>query len=431
MPRLVVEQADRLTALKRSPLLTPRRKGAAVSFASYAIGFLVQGIYFVILARVLGAYQYGLFVGALALATILSTMSGIGAGNVLVLRTARDPGAYPAQFATALVYVLLSAPALASIGLIACAFIGGIDLRVVLIPLLVSELVFARLADLSMQIHQAHERLAGAAVVNISSALARLLALLLAINYSNSVSAASWSQIYALSGLIVGGSATAACCLRFGRPRASRESLRTTWRIGIHFAIGMSSRIVFMEADKYVLAGANMSAVGGAYAASNRLVNMAFSPIQAAVYSSNTHMYRIAADYRSLAAFTWKILRYFVCYAVFAYGALTLLAPLLPRILGADFSLSEAILPWVALALMLQTFHYVVGDALMALGEQRARSMGQATVAVVCLVANVILIPRYGWHAAVAVSLVGGSGLAVFMICTFARMRVRAKALPA
>ena len=53
-------------------------RGARVTMFSYAGGFILQGAYFVVLARTLGTTQYGQFAGALAIATLLSPLAGLG-----------------------------------------------------------------------------------------------------------------------------------------------------------------------------------------------------------------------------------------------------------------------------------------------------------------------------------------------------------------
>ena len=52
--------------------------------AGSGLGYVLQGIYFVILARLLGALQYGVFVGAFAFVNIVARYGTLGTGTILL-----------------------------------------------------------------------------------------------------------------------------------------------------------------------------------------------------------------------------------------------------------------------------------------------------------------------------------------------------------
>ncbi len=70
------------------PFVTRARKSllvqnAAWLFAGQGLSFVVQGFYFIVLARLLGTTQYGLLAGAIALVAIVSQYSCARIGPAL------------------------------------------------------------------------------------------------------------------------------------------------------------------------------------------------------------------------------------------------------------------------------------------------------------------------------------------------------------
>ncbi|WP_346922950.1 lipopolysaccharide biosynthesis protein, partial [Glutamicibacter creatinolyticus] len=175
--------------LKRVP------RGAGWMTYSYFAGFAIQGLYFILLARALGSAEYGVFIGALSLASVFSSLSGIGGGNVLVLETARNSSRYRVQLGTALVYIGATFVPLV-IGSVVFANAVASNVVVSLVPLLLSELMFNRIYDVGLQSFQAHDRLRGVAHLNVASSGLRLLvcSLFLALGFQNS---SNWAWFYA------------------------------------------------------------------------------------------------------------------------------------------------------------------------------------------------------------------------------------------
>ncbi len=60
-------------------------RNATWLFAGQGLSFLIQGVYFIVLARLLGTAQYGLLAGAIALVAVVSQYSTLGSG-LLFLR---------------------------------------------------------------------------------------------------------------------------------------------------------------------------------------------------------------------------------------------------------------------------------------------------------------------------------------------------------
>jgi len=407
--------------------------GALWMSYSYLVGFGLQAVYFVILARVLGADEYGLFVGGLALVTTFASVAGLGGGNVLVMETARDGTAYRRQLGTALAYIALSFIPLAAIVVAIVLLITPI-LAWVVLPLLVSELVFTSIYDVGLQSFQSHENLSGVAHFNVGASAGRVV-VVTAFAALGLNGAAGWAWCYAAVSILTAVILLIVCMRVFGTPLLNRASLRRSWRVGAFFSLGMSSRIILNDSDKFVLVSNGYESQGGQYGASHRLVNMAFAPLQAITYSLNTELFRAGKDgYRA----AWRVLRRVLPiaggYVVVAALLLWLLSPLAVAILGDDYSLMTQMLPLLALTLFGQMGYYFFGDALMGLGRQGVRSVSQAVVGVGVLVSNVLLVPVFGWVASAMIAIIASLVLALLLVTLFLvglwRERRAAKAMP-
>ena len=398
------------------------RKARSADFfwmlVSYVLGFGLQGIYFLIVARALGAAEYGVFAGALALATIVSTLAGLGAGSVLVMKTSRDKSQFGAQLGTALVYIILTACPLS----FAAYAVGGgatTSLAKCLLPLLISELIFTRILDVGYQSFQARDLLRWTAVANGGAGAVRAV---IAGSFSllGGETATEWAWVYSASSILLGVSVLFVVILRLGGPRIVLASLVSTWRIGIFFAIGMSARVVYVDVDKYMLNRFGFEYAAGNYAAGARLMNFAFAPVQALVYSKNTAMFKSGAIGYSA---TWILVRRMLV-PVVLYGIVSGLfvfsiSPLIVSILGESFQVTADVLRLLFPLVLLQGLHYLFGDALMGLGQQSTRSAIQLGVAFLSVLLNFWLIPIYGWRGAICATLICSTLLAASVIIAF------------
>lgn len=393
-------------------------RGATQMFLSYIVGFGAQGIYFVVLARTLGVVQFGTFAAALALASICSVLVGLGAGSVLVRDTARSKAAYSTQMGTALVYISVTAIPFGAVCLL-IGMVAGESFVAVLVPLIISEMVFSRLLDLSLQVFQAQDRLRGTAILNGLAGIVRMLAVLLFYLVSGR-DAKSWSIWYSLVSVCLGSGGVLSCIKAFGRPRFSGHSLRTTWRSGIFFSIGMASRIVYLDVDKYMLQLLGPLGSAGMFAAASRIVGMAGAPIQAVVYSMNTRLFRAGSTgYVSVWHSIFRPLWFILGYGLVATLALIGFAPLAPMLLGGSFRETQSAVAYLAPLVLIQGLGYLFGDALMGLGRQGLRSLLQAGAALLSFALNMALIPKFGWMGAAISALSCATLLSIILVVVF------------
>jgi O-antigen/teichoic acid export membrane protein len=385
---------------------------------SYILGYGFQGVLFVIISRVLGPTQFGIFAGAFAVASALSTLSGIGGGNVLLMEVSRDRAKFAPSLGTALVYVGLTVIPLFALAVPLSLEVSRAFLMCA-VPLLVSELIGTRITEICMFAFQAVDRLKVTAALNGAGGPLRFLAVL-AFWLLGGRSAYEWALLYAVANIALCVVSLVCVISLIDRPSLSLPSLRNGWRIGTFFAMGNLSRIAYMDTDKYLLNRLGFVSEAGTYSAASRLVNFAFLPIHSVVYSRNAAMFRAGSGGY---ADSWKVVKTLVfpvvAYGAAAGGAIFVASPFVVFLLGTEYSATADALRVISPLVLLQGVGYLFGDALMGIGRQGLRSAFQMGVAVISVTSNLLLIPKLGWVGA-AYSAVGSAAiLAAVLVCSF------------
>lgn len=378
---------------------------------------LIQGVYFVLIARALGAEQYGAFVGVVALVAILSPFSPFGTGSILVRNVARDRETFRYSWGNALWMTGVSGSALLCVVLLLSRFVlaGKIPLRLVFLVGL-SDLLFAAAVGVSALAFVAVEQLHRTAQVNVvltSARAAGALALFLAISHP---AALSWGYFYCLSSMVGAAYAVVLVCSNLGYPKLALRRLRSDLLEGFYFAIGLSSASIYNNIDKTMLVRLATFGAAGIYAAAYRIVDFSFLPISAFLNASFPTFFQHGThgvgETKRLAL---RFLPFAAAYAVLAGGVLVLVAPLLPAVLGHDFGSSVEALRWLSPLVLFRSVHYFFSNSLTGADLQGLRSAIQVLVAGLNVGLNLWLIPAYSWRGAAWASLVSDGLLAVLV----------------
>lgn len=378
---------------------------------SYGLGLLFQAIYFVLLARGLGAAQLGRFGGTLALVDGFAPLVGLGAGSILVKETALNGGQFSRYLGNAVLYIAATS---VGFGLAILLAVHAIDAALLsyLPYILVAELLGGRLIDLSLQAFQACDRLHWTAHVFVSAASFRCVAVIAFLGLGTR-NLATWSILYMVAVAGAGVGAFVMVGLLQGWPQKGDLRFRSTWREGLGFSIGQGSKTVYADIDKFMLMNNGALSVAGSFTAAYRIVTFVFIPIQAVVYSSNTEMFR-AGRQGGLAV--WGIIRRLgipiMGCSLLGAGALVVGSKVAPLVLGRGYGATGGMLVFLLGLPAVQGAHYLFGDILMGMGRQGARGAAQVGVALFNIGANLLLIPRFSWRGAVAATYVGEGGMA-------------------
>jgi O-antigen/teichoic acid export membrane protein len=198
--------------------------------------------------------------------------------------------------------------------------------------------------------------------------------------------------------------------MRFSPELAIRRSLE-----GLGFSFAGSTQAIYDDIDKTILVHYGLNAENGFYTLAYRIVEFATTPIVAIDTAILPRHFVLGRS--GISATTIKLvlksLGAAAAAGTVAAGAILLFAPLIPRIVGRDFSGTLLALRWLCWIPLLRGVHRLTGVALTGSGNQRARTTAQFFVAIVNIVLNLWLIPIYGWVAAAWLSVASDGLLAV------------------
>jgi O-antigen/teichoic acid export membrane protein len=376
-------------------------------FLGQGLRLVIQGAAFVIIARVLGASNYGAFIGAVSLVAIFSPFATLGFGNLLIKNVARDHSLFRQYWGNALLMSVVSGVVLLGVitGVARFALPATIPTALILL-VAVSDLLAARITDVACLAFQSLEQMGWTARINIALSVLRLLGALVAVRIWVHPTALQWGALYCAASCLCATFSIFIVTWRFGRPQLDMAKMVSELTEGFHFAAGLSAQTIYNDIDKTMLSRLSTLDATGIYAAAYRLIDIAFAPVRSLAYAASPGYFRAGENgIRASVAYLKRFLPRAVAYALLIFFALVAFAPLIPRILGPEYARSVEALRWLALIPLMRTIHTLYADALTTAGHQKLRMILQVLVAVVNVGINLIVIPMYSWRGAVWSSL--------------------------
>lgn len=352
-------------------------------------------VFFIVMARELGASQFGVFTFGLSFALLVTTPGDFGQDAVLTREVARDRGLLNRYFANtvAIKLVLSSAALVIAIG-VASALGMDAETREVTILLGVA-VVLEQLMSTCFATYQAYERLQYIPVALISQRFLTAGVGVAALLWGAGV--VTVSAIY-LAGAILGlALALGLLVTRVARPRFSVEP-RVWWPLmQAALAIGLAGvfAVVMFRVDTTMLAIFTSKAVVGEYGAAYRLLETTLFlgwSVGTAVYPVFS---RLSPSSEPRVGFLFdRSLKLVVALTLpLAAGALVLADPLIQALFGAGYDQAPRALQLLAPTIALYPVSYLAGYLLISQNRQRVLTFVYGIAALENIVLNLVLIP--------------------------------------
>ncbi len=414
--RLVASVNDNTKVTTEPQPTSGLKRNSVWMLSGQGVSTLFQAGYFILIGRALGSHQYGEFVGAASLVSVMSQFSSLGMDSIIIRDVSRDRTKFSSSWGLALELSALGFLAVATVAIIVGHFILSPEVRILLPFIALSDALFARLSLLSSKAFQAVNNFAYTARLMALSNLARALVagvLYLHVLQTHQLSTAyTWTRIYCISSLAAALMGMALVNKKLGMP----TWMRPTWRIvseGVSFSLSSSSISIYNDIDKTYLVSLGQSSAAGIYSAAYRIVDVASTPIYG-VYSAAFSRFFSEGAKSTLHAsrFSRRLLKRTALYSVAAAVLMFFSAPLLPYVLGKSFASSTGALRWLCLLPLIRCFHYAAGATITGSVSQWYRTTQQIAAAVLNLGLNALLIPRFSWQGAAAASLLTDGTLA-------------------
>jgi O-antigen/teichoic acid export membrane protein len=390
---------------------------------------VIQALYFVLIARSLGAVNYGAFIGVVALVGIVYPFATLGSGNLLIKNVSRDASLFPVCWGRALTTTAVSSSILFSIVLPLSHFAlpSSIPFRLVLL-VAGSDLFGLSIIQLCGQAFQTFERLHWTAAINVMGSTSRLIGALILVAIHQHPSALQWGYLYFSSTWVVAVAALLLVLVKLGFPEFKLSKSAAEIREGSYFSASLSAQTIYNDIDKTMLARLGSLEAAGIYGAAYRLIDVTFVPIQSLLAAAYPNFFRTGvAGISATLGYARRLVWGALAYSVAACLLILLFAGIVPLILGPEYVNTAEALRWLSLLPVLKVLHYFLSDSLTGAGHQGIRTVIQAGVAIFNVLINLWIIPAYSWRGASWSSiasdalLVCSIGAAAFILARRAR----------
>lgn len=363
---------------------------------------LIQALYFTVIARSLGAQNYGAFVGVVGLVGILLPFATIGSGLLLIKNVSRDKGQFRRNFGTAILTTTLAAAFSFAVVVAISHFLFPTTIPVKLIMMVAaSDLFCSNLVVICAQAFQAFERMKWTASITVLlSALRMVAAVILAIVKSNPT-ALEWGEFYLVSTGMVALLSLILVLAKLGAPAFNFARPVAEIREGLYFSVAESARTIYNDIDKAMLARLSTLEATGIYGAAYRLIDVSFTPVASVLAAAYPNFFRVGvAGIPATLRYAWPLIVRALGYATLVAVALLAGAGVVPLVLGSEYRLTSEALRWLAVLPLLKAVHSFLADVLTGAGYQALRTAISAGVAVFNVGINMWVIPAYSWRGA-------------------------------
>jgi len=398
----IVLLANEFKRLRESTLA----RNAGWMLLGQGLSIVFQGIYFILLGRLLGSTEYGVYAGAVAMVALLSQYSPLGSQLVFLRYVSSDHSKFAPYWANILVTTLSLGSVFVALLVWVGPHVAHSYSHVILIFVAISDCLFVQLTGSIGMIFQTFERMRITASVNL---LINFLRVLLAGGLFWNLHHAN-AQQWVVAAFIISGLGTATAIVlvtrNYGKPRFSPQLLKERTGEGFVFALSSSTSNVYDNVDKAMLGHYGMNMANGIYTMAYRAVDVCMIFIVSIHSAAYPRFFRKGTEGPGqTCSYAVRIVKRTAPLGLLLSALLWLCAPIIPHLVGKSFGESVIALRWLCLLPFFRSFQWSAGDALTGAGHQNSRLGNQAFAAVLNFVENLYLIPRYGWHGAAWSSL--------------------------
>ncbi len=378
---------------------------------------VIQALYFIIIARTLGAEDYGSFVSVTALGTLAFPFVGLGSEHILIKKVSTDKSLFSLYWGNNLVTLFVSGAFFAAILMLLSPIIFPEDISLLSIFLiLIANLIFLSLFDASVKALMSVYKVKKAAQLGVLDTSIKLIAAICLVIFFPQPTVDTWAALFLISSATVSGIAVFTVTQTIGYPKPVLSKLKPIIKEGIYFSIGASAKNINSNLDKTMLASMSTLTQTGIYGSAYRFIQVGNTLLVSIFGASYTRFFKYGASgIRSGWEFAKQLLPVLSLYGIVSLLGYLILAPLLPAILGEEYRNAIEALRWLAPLTAIAAFQNLAANTLIGAGHQKARSVVQVTSALLNIGLNFWLIPLHGWKGAAGATLISDSLRLIFV----------------
>jgi O-antigen/teichoic acid export membrane protein len=399
-----------LRGTRESPLF----RSASWLLVGQGSGVLLQAAYFVVLARLLGPLEYGVFIGAFAFTGVVASYSTLGTGTLLLRYVSLNHKEFAVYWGNVLLVTgLLGAFLTCVLHLFGARILNPASAALVLMAA-IANCFCAQLTTETARVFQTFQKMRSTALLSLLTSTMRTVAaigMLLILHHASAWQWAVASTAVSAVGTLV---AITVVTVRIGFPIFRPKLFLKHSAEGFSYSFATSAASVYNDIDKAILSHFDMNAANGIYTMAYRIVDIATIPIISIRDAVMPRLFQGGrAGLNGSSKLVRRLLTRSIIVSLFASAGMFFCAPLMPRIVSHSFDESVAALRWLCLIPVLRSIHQITGSALTGAGLQHYRTTTQLAVAAFNFALNLYLIPHLGWEGAAWSSLASDGALGI------------------
>lgn len=389
-------------------------RDAGWMMAGQCLGYILQAVYFVVVARLLGITEYGVFVGAFAFVNLVGRYSTVGTGSVFLRYVSINKSLFANYWGNMLLMTALGGTVMTIVlHLVGVRFLNTASAALVWMAA-IANCFGMQVMMCAAQIFQTMGRMKVTALLNLLTNFLRTVAATVMLLILHHATARQWTYASTVISILGAAIAVGTVVYHFHGPSVSLTLLRTRVVEGFEFAFASSTTSAYNDLDKAMLSHYGMNAANGLYTLAYRAVDIATMPIVSLRDAAMPKLYRLGAEsLPATAKFAKGLWRRSFPVALAMSACMFLCAPVVPLIAGHEFIGVVAALRWLCLIPVFRSVHEITGSALTGAGLQRYRTATQFAAVMLNCSLNLWLIPSYGWRGAASASLITDALLGV------------------
>lgn len=360
---------------------------------------LVQAGTLLLVARMLGPYQFGAFAGVASLAVLLGTLSPFGTNVTLLGEVAKEPGRRDRVLAYAIPTTLFFGSALLAFYIVVCLLVlHALQMpATVLLAIGITEIWVQALFRLAVSEHQGLGRIAGSQLLKTLPMALRLVAAASVFLAHPANPLLAYGYAYPAASLLALVLAVQMSPSAWPAPHQWRLPSISELRHNAGYAALTISASGPGELDKTLAANLLPLPAAGLYSVGTRIIAAITLPVTAMMESALPRLFR---EGNEQAKRTGQLLLW-IFGAAFAYSVtiaivLWLAAPVFDWVFGEKYHGLDYTLRWLCLALPGMALRMSVGNVLMALGRPWVRVTLEVMGLVVLIMMATALIGLFG-----------------------------------
>jgi len=376
------------------------KKNSLITLSGQLFKTAFQGLAFIIIARTLGATDFGILISILALCSIISPFVDFGSYHLIIKRISQGEKFSLVANESILLLAIVAPLFIVLLSVLTIALYGYSIYLIIIVGL--TALFSDKLLSLFIALNVARDTFKVIAYTETFVSGLRLLFSLILLYLDGGVTA--WASLLCLHGIIT----TFVVFFLLKRDMKFTLAQKPTKKLvkdGMPFVWSQVGLNANQDFDKLFLTKISGAEVAGIYAAAMRVLNLAVIPLQSFYMAAYSRYFKAATNGTDGFKHALSLLFPSAIIGLITATIIYLVAPYVPYLLGDEYEATVELIQLAALLPIIQTLSTPFADTLSGYGKQKLRVYILFAALILNVILNIQLIPAYGAYGALVASI--------------------------